>query len=393
MSCLSDEQIEIIRNELKSSNISRSILFEEWFDHVCCDVETLMNRGTSFEEALSLVSGAKRSKELKSAHNNVQQFLNHRYVRIKKFLLLAFLVFAASWIINLEGTGKWIGLGSFLLLGIVYLRITLDFIRKRFVHRINLLLSVFSSLSFLLTISGILLIFLNRTYGLSTRGHGVDLCVFGWFFFSLLCLIYYVREYRSAIENRELKRFRWFIRLSGFNVFLAAISIASFPLYHQVQAYLFFLILFILGFNLLVFTVLLFTRSLKSTLILSLVIGSFMIVFIHSHFRYKLPGGKPKLHELTLQVNTGEDLSGENLYISMFYDQFPDKPITLPLRKMDDKIYAITMPSYPYRGYLYYAVIKDSLEAKQFFSQAVKLDSIALSVPRKKQYDLIYNKE
>ena len=392
MPCLSKEQLDFIRTDLKGRNVSRSFLFEEWVDHVCCDVETLMNKGVPFEDAYLQVAGIANGTEVRSAQNDVQQFLNHRYVGIKKLLLFAFLVFAASWIINLQGAGSWIGLVSFLILGIVYLRISADFIRKRFVHKINILLSAFSFLSFLGTLSGILLIFLNRSYGVSTRGHGVDLTILGWFFFSLVCLVYYSREFRSAIENRDLRKFKWCARLSGLNVFLAAISIASFPLYHHVQGYLFFLILFILGFNFLAFMILLFTRSMKNTLVLSLVIGSFMIVFIHSHFRHKLPGGKPKLHELTLQVSTSEALLDDKLYISMFYDQFPDKPITLPLKKMDNTTFAITMPSYSYRGYLYYAIKKDSVEARQFFSKEVELDSILLNIPQKKHYDLMFNK-
>jgi len=134
--------------------------------------------------------------------------MNHRYVGIKKLLLFAFLVFAAGWAVNLQGAGHWTGLASFCILGFVYLRISLDFYRKRRIHQINTLLSAFSLISFLGTVSGILLIFLNRNYGVSTKGHGVDLTVFGWFFFSVQCLIYYAREYRSAIESKEIKKFR-----------------------------------------------------------------------------------------------------------------------------------------------------------------------------------------
>ena len=66
----------------------------------------------------------------------------------------------------------------------------------------------------------------------------------------------------------------------------------------------------------------------KNTLAVSLILGSFMIVFIHSHFRTKLPGGKPKLYELTLQVSTDPYSDSDRYYISMYYDKFPDKPIT-----------------------------------------------------------------
>ena len=100
-----------------------------------------------------------------------------------------------------------------------------------------------------------------------------------------------------------MKRTAWFVTLAIINVFLASISIASFPLYRFAEKYLFYLIGFILGYNALAILALLFTRSLKNTLILSLVIGSFMIVFIHSPFRSMLPGGKPKMYQITLQLN------------------------------------------------------------------------------------------
>ena len=69
MTCLSPEQIEFIRNDLKKRSLSRSFLFNEFFDHLCCDVENLMNKGKSFEDAYSLVSANVGDKEMKEAHS------------------------------------------------------------------------------------------------------------------------------------------------------------------------------------------------------------------------------------------------------------------------------------------------------------------------------------
>ncbi|KPL12013.1 MAG: hypothetical protein AMS26_18950 [Bacteroides sp. SM23_62] len=388
MAFLNKDQIDFIRNDLKKRTLSRSFLFNEWVDHVCCDVETMMNRGLSFEDAYGQISRERSDIDISTAHRDVQQFLNHRYVGIKKLLLFAFLLFAASWIINLLGIGSWIGLVAFIILGTVYLRIAIDFLRKRHIRKGNTWLSVLAGLSFVGTLSGILLIFLSRNFGFSTRGHGVDLTVFGWFFFSLLCLIYYMGEFKSAIEPVEIRKMRWLGCLSGFNLLLAAVSIATFPLYHLVKNYLFFLILFILGFDLLVLVILLLTRSMKNTLAVSLILGSFMIVFIHSHFRTKLPGGKPKLYELTLQVSPDPSWSSDRIYISMYYENFADRPITLPLMKMDDNLFGITMPSYAYRGYLFYGIATDSTGAVEYFRSASSIDSVLLKIPNKKIYQL-----
>jgi hypothetical protein len=388
MACLSKDQIEFIRDDLKRRSVSRSFLFNEWVDHVCCDVEAMMNKGVGFEEAYGQISRDKPESDISIAHKDVQQFLNHRYVSIKKLMLFAFLLFAASWFINLPGIGSWLGLLSFIILIIVYLRISIDFFSKRHIRKVNTWLSVLALLAFVGTLAGILLIFLFRNFGISTRGHGVDLTVFGWFFFSILCTVYYIVEFRSAIEPGEIKKMRWLGWLSGSNLFLAAISIATFPLYHMVKNYLFFLILFILGFDLLVLAILFATRLMKNTLAVSLILGSMMIVFIHSHFRTKLPGGKPKLYELTLQVKTEPAESSDRYYISMYYENYPDKPITLPIRKKGNKFYEITMPSYAYRGYLYYGISTDSTGAVEYFRNAPVIDSVLLRIPNKKIYQL-----
>ncbi len=388
MACLNKDQIEFIKDDLKKRSVSRSFLFNEWVDHVCCDVESIMNKGVSFKEAYRQISPERSDSDISTAHQDVKQFLNHKYVGIKKLLLFAFGLFAASWIINLQGAGQWLGLLAFLILGIVYLRISIDFFSKRHIPKGNTGLSVLALLSFVGTISGIILIFLFRNFGFSTRGHGVDLTVFGWFFFSLLCLIHYRGEFKSAIEPAVIRKMRWMGWLSAFNVFLAAISIATFPLYHMVKDYLFFLILFILGFDLLVLVLLFATRSMKNTLAVSLILGSFMIVFIHSHFRTKLPGGKPKLYELTLQVAPEPSLNSNRYYISMYYENHPDMPITVPLSKVEDKLFEITMPSYAYRGYLFYSIATDSTGASEYLHTSTSVDSVLLKIPNKKIYRL-----
>jgi hypothetical protein len=388
MDCLKKEQIEFIRNDLKKRSVSRSFLFNEWVDHVCCDVEAMMNKGVSFEDAYGQISLEKLDNDISTAHKDVQQFLNHKYVGIKKLLLFSFFLFAASWLINLQGIGSWLGLLAFIILSIVYLRISFDFFNNRHIRSVNIWLSVFALLAFAGTLSGILLIFLFRNFGISARGHGVDLTVFGWFFFSLLCLVYYIGEFRSAIEPGEIKKMRWLGWLSVSNVFLAAISIATFPLYHMVKNYLFFLILFILGFDLLVLGLLFATRSMKNTLAVSLILGSFMIVFIHSHFRTKLPGGKPTLYELTLQVSPDPALNSDRYYISMYYENYPDRPITLPLRNTGNHCFEITMPTYAYRGYLFYGIATDSTGAMEYFRNTPGIDSVLLRIPNKKIYQL-----
>jgi len=390
MAILSKEQIDYIRSNLKKRSLSRSFLYNEWVDHVCCDVEILMNKGMNFNDAYDQVLRDKPELEVKDAHSSVQQFLNHKYVMIKKILFIAFIVYAISWIINFGGLPNWVGLVSFLILGSVYLKISGDFFSKRRIMRINILLSVFALLAAIGIITGILLLFLNWNLGINTRGHSVDLTVFGWFFISVLCLIYYFQEWRSSIDKTEVRKILLFTWVSGINVFLAAVSIATFPLYRFVNEYLFILIGIILCFDILVLTVMLITKSMKNTLAVAMVIGSFMIVFIHSPFRSKLPGGKPKMHEYTLQYTPRTTPHAEQtLYLFMVYKEFPGNPFAIPLRQQADKYYQVTIPSYAFEGYLYYGIEKDSSDAMQYFVNAEQLDSVYINIPKQKTYYLL----
>ena len=388
MSSLTEKQIDFIKSDLSSRPVSRSFLFNEWIDHICSDVESLMQKGMGFEEAYHCISNEMLDDEAREAHTEVQTFLNHKYVRIKKILYLSVIVFAISWLINFQGAANWAGLVSFFILSLVYLRVSTDFCKERKIRRSRMILSLLAFLSFLGTVSGILLLFLNRNYGVSTRGHGVDLTVFAWFFFSVLCLIYYIREWRLSIEKDESRKIRLFVWISGINVGLAAISVATFPLYHLVKDYLFFFILFLLGFNLVMLLLLLLTRSMINTLIVSLITGSFMIIFIHSHFRSQLPGGKPKLHEYTLRVAPEGSAGQEKLFLHMYYGSFPDQPFTVPLKQQEGSVYQITMPSYAFRGYLYYRIERDSSNAMEYFRTRKQLDSIYLRIPRQQMYNL-----
>ncbi len=64
---LSDDDINLISNEIRSQGIIYSHLAEELIDHVCCDVENEMMKGIPFEEAYQTVLkkiGLKRFQEI-----------------------------------------------------------------------------------------------------------------------------------------------------------------------------------------------------------------------------------------------------------------------------------------------------------------------------------------
>jgi len=389
MATLTNEQIEFIKNDLKDRSLSRSFLYQEFLDHLCSDVENQMDKGMEFEQAYVAVSRQLDVKELQEAHSETLHLLNYKYVLIKKLLYLAVILYALSWLINIPKTANWISLASFMVLSAVYLKLSLDFFRERHRTRINIMLSLFTLLSFLGTLSGIILIFLTRYFNLDTHGHGVDLTVFAWFFFSVVCLIHYTQEYRTSIETSGRKKNKVMIWIVAINLFLAVMSIATFPLYNLVSGYIFYLIIVILTFDMAVLVMLLVQRKMRNTLMVTLILGSFMIVFIHSHVRNRLPGGQPKMYTITVNINQEEATSDEILYFYMYYDQFREYKFTIPIRSKSPGLYSNSWPSYRYKGYLIYMTGRDSIDANQaFIEQFYSVDSIFLDIPKEKTYNV-----
>ena len=389
MSTLTKEQIEIIRNNLKEQPTSRSFLFNEYVDHISCDIESLMDKGISFEQALKQVTGSSPDQEIAAAHKETSQLINAKFILIKKILYLAAILFVISWIVNLPVITSWTSLGSFLILGLLYFRVGIDFAREVRSAPANLYLSILAFLSFLGNTSGIILIFLSRNYGINTSGHGPDAMVFGWFFFSVLCLIYFIREYKTSVESPSRRRNNIFIWLSGFNLLLALLSVASFPLYSTVSNYLFYFILLILAFNLVIIIWLAIKKYFKYTLIAALFTGSFMLVFIHSNIRHKLPGGQPTMHTISVNVKPAETVNQQTIYLYFYYDQYPDHKFTIPMRLSPEGYYTNAWPSYPYKGYLVYKTGNDSIDAGRAFSLLpAPVDSLYLNIPKIKEYNI-----
>lgn len=385
---LSKEETDKVRRELEEKSVRRSFLYEEFVDHVCCDIENLMNTGMDFRTACRTVIGTKGSREIRQAHELTVHLLNHRYVLAKKLLWLALILFAVSWLLVPAAAG-WTGLASFLVLGVVYLRIGNHLFRERHRHKSGISMSIMAFLSFIGTVEGIILIFLNRNFGMETRGHGVDLTVFSWFFFSLLCLIYYGGQHRHSIDHRAKSRNGFLGWLSGINLFLAMVAIATFPLYAVVSDYIYILIIVILAFDLVSILWLLAGRYMKNTLAVTLVAGSFMTVFIHSGFRSLLPGGKPRMHSITLTAQQDPDRETNRAYLYFYYDKFRDHPFLLPMKKGPDGNFSLTLPSYPYRGYLVFSIRQDSTKpGPQPGKDLMNMDSVLLNVPKQLDYKL-----
>ena len=154
---------------------------------------------------------------------------------------------------------------------------------------------------------------------------------------------------------------------------------------------IFYLIIIILVLDILFLLLLLIKRYMNNSLIVALVMGSFMIVFIHSPFRQRLPGGKPKMHTMTVRLIPETRHDQNTLYLYMYYDRFPEYKMTVPMRLSEDGTFINTWPSFAFKGYLIYLVGKDSLEAnKVFMENRSIMDSIYLNIPKLKEYTINY---
>jgi hypothetical protein len=387
MSTLNKEQTELIRKELSRRSLSRSFLFSEYLDHVCCDVEDLMNTGMNFQDAWTAVRKAISDKEIRQADARTISLLNHRYVLAKKILMLAVILFAVSWLVWVPAAAAWTGLAAFLLLSLVFVRISIDLFRERRRHRIGWVLAAAALLSFIGTLTGSILIFLQRNFAVNTHGHGIDLTVFAWFFFSLLCLVYYARQSGHSIEVRIKKRNTFLVWVSALNLLLASVSLATFPLYQRANDFIFYLITVILAVDIIVMIIYLAGKYMKNTLAVSLVFASFMIVFIHSGFRQNLPGGKPQMYRYTVTIFTENPQSSEKLYLYMYYDKYNEYKFVLPMQRSVIGSYTNSIPSYAFKGYLIYTVRPDSTDARELFSQeGITVDSLKLNIPKIKDY-------
>ena len=95
------------------------------------------------------------------------------------------------------------------------------------------------------------------------------------------------------------------------------------------------------------------------------------------------------MYEYTLQYTPQTTQAEQTFYLFMAYKQFPGNPFAIPLRQQADKYYQVTIPSFAFKGYLYYGIEKDSSDAMQYFANSEQLDSVYINIPKQKTYYLL----
>lgn len=84
MLTLSVIQTEIIASDVSRAGLSLTHLQEEMIDHLCCQVEELMNQGMDFDEARNSVLKVTGVKELKKIQENTILLIDKKYRIMKK---------------------------------------------------------------------------------------------------------------------------------------------------------------------------------------------------------------------------------------------------------------------------------------------------------------------
>ncbi len=133
---LSDDRIEIIRKEVRQSNLSLPGLEDELIDHLCCLVEDAMGAGCSFEEAYRNVKRNIPFESLKDIELQTLMLIDKKFDSMKRTLKISglaglVLVFLGSVlrVIRFPGGGPLLTLGV-LILALGYLPALLLTLKK-----------------------------------------------------------------------------------------------------------------------------------------------------------------------------------------------------------------------------------------------------------------------
>lgn len=83
MQSLNRQQIELITSDVEDARITLLHLADELIDHICCEVENLMAKGKSFDEAYEIIKQQTGIKVLQKIQENTNYLIDINYRRMK----------------------------------------------------------------------------------------------------------------------------------------------------------------------------------------------------------------------------------------------------------------------------------------------------------------------
>ncbi len=81
--CLDSKQIKLIESDVESARITLNHLANELVDHICCEVENMMNEGEKFEEAYRIIKEQTGIKVLQKIQENTLYLIDKKYALMK----------------------------------------------------------------------------------------------------------------------------------------------------------------------------------------------------------------------------------------------------------------------------------------------------------------------
>lgn len=82
---LNHKQVQMIEADVKNAGLMISVLHQELVDHICCEVEALIDDGKDFQEAYAIVIKHANIKMLQSIENNTMMLIDKKYAQMKIF--------------------------------------------------------------------------------------------------------------------------------------------------------------------------------------------------------------------------------------------------------------------------------------------------------------------
>lgn len=97
---LSEVEILLIKNKLTELELSYLPLKDEFLDHICCQIETEIAKGHTFDQAVNVIFGAITIDELKELQQQTILFTNQKSRRMKNLMFLfsiSLIIFSGSF--------------------------------------------------------------------------------------------------------------------------------------------------------------------------------------------------------------------------------------------------------------------------------------------------------
>jgi len=327
---LSSEQIWILKNHIQKGGLKNNLLKDELLDHLCCCIESEMEKGLTFNDAYRKTSEIYPKKELSKTHRNLSFLINYKSFLTTGLLYLSFITYIISWLVHIN-IADWIGFVSFLLVSLVFLRYSVVFNISRNL-KFHKLLSFLSGTVFVLFLAGSVFRFLWLNYGLSNP-HVMPMLIFSWFILGIISQLYYHELYKTYSKKNSRKKIRIFQFMVSVHLFLAAISMSTF-FFPFLMQFIPILSGVIVSIDVVFFISVIMIKQKGSGVIKSLLVSSFLIVFIYFPHKALV---NPQSYSVQFQTITKEEIDTDNLYLHINYFKYGKE--TLKLERKNDSVF------------------------------------------------------